>query len=196
MLFAHILRGNKVDSPSNGITKRGMPIGFYSSQWLANLLLTPLDNMIKANGIKYYYRYNDDILLFCSNKRKLKKVIGLIESFLQSISLSVKRPPQIHCFSKVPIRYIGAIIYPHKVILQEKVFLKACRSARRIGRKKRMTIYDARKMLSYSSKFSHYDTYKAYHEKLEANVPRKKCRVLISNYERRKRLCGISQTQT
>ena len=194
-LFALMLRANKVDSPTDGTIKRGMPIGFYNSQWFANILLTPLDHYVKSFGIKHYFRYNDDLLLFCSNKRKLKKVIIAIKEYLNKISLKLKNPPQIHRFSKVKIRYIGAIISPEKIILQEKVFLKACRSARRISRKGKITVYDARKMLSYAARFSHFDAHKAYIEKINSKVPKAKCRKIVSRHERRKNRCGINQVQ-
>ena len=98
-------------------------------------------------------------------------------------------------FSKVKIRYIGAIISPEKIILQEKVFLKACRSARRISRKGKITVYDARKMLSYAARFSHFDAHKAYIEKINSKVPKAKCRKIVSRHERRKNRCGINQVQ-
>ena len=74
-LFAHILRGNKIIKQDGTVIKRGAPIGLYTSPWLANTLLTPLDNVIKAEGVPYYIRYNDDMLLFHSNKRKLKRIV-------------------------------------------------------------------------------------------------------------------------
>lgn len=184
-LYAKILKANKVKSPSDGLIKRGMPIGFYSSQWLANVLLTPIDNLIKSLGVKHYFRYNDDLLIFSPNKRALKKIIAEIFKAINSLGLKIKRPPQIHRFSKVPIRYIGAIIYPHKIILQEKVFIRACRVARRIKNKGYITVYDARRILAYSARFSHYNMYNAYKVKIASSITKKRCKQIIKKGVRR-----------
>lgn len=192
MLLARILRANKI-CVSGEYIKRGTPIGFYTSPWFANILLTPLDNIIKED-IKYYVRYNDDMLLFSSNKRKLKKVIGRIIEYLAKIKLSVKAVPQIHMVSKVKISYIGATISREKIVLKPKVFLKSVRTARRIKKKGHITIYDAQKLVSYGGRFRHYDTHGAFIKYIENLVPHSKCRRIIS--ERSKRKCGLSQVQT
>lgn len=191
-LLARILRANKIHI-GNEYIKRGTPIGFYTSPWFANILLTPLDNIIKEN-IKYYVRYNDDMLLFSSNKRKLKQAINRIIDYLKSIKLSVKSIPQIHMSSKVKISYIGATISRGKIVLKPKVFLKAVRTARRIKRKGHITVYDAQKIVSYGGKFRHYDTHRAFIKYIENLVPHSKCRRIIS--ERSKRKCGLSQVLT
>ena len=60
-------------------TEQGLPLGFYTSQWLANFYLQPLDHYIKERilvdcgcntartgryGAVYYYRYMDKFILF------------------------------------------------------------------------------------------------------------------------------------
>lgn len=182
-LFARILRANKVQRNSE-IVKRGVPIGFFTSPWMANVLLTPLDNLIKQN-VKYYVRYNDDMLLFSSNKRKLKRTASEIESYLHSIGLKLKAAPQIHLFDKNKIRYIGATISRGKMVLVPKIFLKAKRTAKRISIKERMTAYDAKRLLSYAGRFKHLDTRNAYYKYI-AVVSVRKCRAIISRQARRK----------
>lgn len=45
--------------------KRGIPIGTPFGHWFANIMLTPVDFVIKhIFKIKYYFRYMDDMLLF------------------------------------------------------------------------------------------------------------------------------------
>ena len=42
----------------------GLPIGFYTSGWLANWLLNEMDHVIKERlGAVYYIRYADDIMI-------------------------------------------------------------------------------------------------------------------------------------
>ena len=183
MILVYILRANKVKI-GNEIKKRGTPIGFYTSPWFANVLLTPLDYIIKED-IKYYVRYNDNMLLFSSNKRKLRKTIQRIILYLQKIGLQVKAPPQIHCFNKVKINYIGATISRDKVVLKPNVFLRAKRAANRISKKNTITIYDAQRMISYAGRFRHYNVYKAYMKYIESKVRHKVCRKIISERSKR-----------
>lgn len=179
-LFARVLRANKIARPDEEIIKRGTPIGLYTSPWFANLLLTALDNLIKASGVKYYIRYNDDMLLFHSNKRKLKKVLNMAEVYINSLGLRLKRPYQIHMLSKVKICYIGASISRDKIILKDKVFLRARRTAARIAKKPRATMYDAHKITSYAGRFRHFDTYKAFRRYISSKVGIKLMRKIIS----------------
>ena len=185
VLFARILRANKITRPDGEVIKRGTPIGLYTSPWFANLLLTALDNVIKASGVKYYIRYNDDMLLFYSNKRKLKKVLVAVEAYINSLGLCLKRPYQIHALSKVKLNYIGATISREKIVLKDKVFLRARRTAARIARKPRATIYDAHKMTSYAGRFRHFDTYQAFRRYISSKVDIGLMRKIISKGDKK-----------
>lgn len=69
----------------------GLPLGNYTSSWLANIMLTGLDRMIRAHpATKYYIRYVDDICIFGPNKRKLHRLHDAVNEYLASINLSVK----------------------------------------------------------------------------------------------------------
>lgn len=185
MLFARILRANKIVRPDGSRIKRGTPIGLYTSPWFANILLTSLDNLIKYSGAKYYIRYNDDMLLFHSNKRKLRKILELAEQHINSLGLVLKRPWQIHMLSKVKIGFIGATISQEKIVLKDKVFLRAKRTATRIAKKDKITTYDAHKMLSYGGRFSHFDTYYAFQKYISSFTNMKLMRVIVSKGDRK-----------
>ena len=185
VLFARILRANKITRPDGEIIKRGTPIGLYTSPWFANLLLTALDNLIKASGVKYYIRYNDDMLLFHSNKRKLKKILVTVKGYINSLGLRLKRPYQIHALSKVKLNYIGATISREKIVLKDKVFLRARRTAARIAKKDKITTYDAHKMLSYGGRFSHFDTYQAFQKYISSKINMKLMRVIVSKGDKK-----------
>lgn len=190
LLFARILRSNKIIRPDGETIKRGTPIGLYTSPWFANILLTPLDHKIKAAGVPYYVRYNDDMLLFHSNKRKLKRIVNMIREHLAGLHLSLKRCPQIHRFSKVSIRYIGATIKPDRITLAPKVFLKTTRVIRRISKKEKITSYDASRAVSYSGRFKHFDAAAAREKYITNVVNLKACKKIISAHQRRKNRCG------
>ena len=185
VLLARILRANKIVRPDGSRIKRGTPIGLYTSPWFANILLTSLDNLIKASGAKYYIRYNDDMLIFHANKRKLKKILGLAEQHINSLGLVLKRPWQIHMLSKVKIGFIGATISQEKIVLKDKVFLRAKRTATRIAKKDKITTYDAHKMLSYGGRFSHFDTYHSFQKYISSKINMKLMRVIVSKGDRK-----------
>src|SRR5690625_7569319 len=51
----------------------GLPIGNYLSQCLSNLYLTYFDHWIKqVVGVKYYYRYADDMVILLDSKEELR----------------------------------------------------------------------------------------------------------------------------
>lgn len=186
LLFARILRANKVIKADGTTAKRGAPIGLFTSPWFANILLTALDNKIKASGVKYYIRYNDDMLLFHANKRKLKRVLDMAEAYIKSLGLVLKRPYQIHQLSKVKISYIGATISSDNIVLKDKIFLRARRAVGRIARKNKATIYDAYKIISYSGRFRHFDAYIAFRKYISDKVSIRIMRKIISKGDKKK----------
>lgn len=78
------------------IVKDGVRIGSYTSQWFANTVLQPLDQMIRNSGLcAHYVRYMDNLTVFGPNKRKLKKLRLLVEKWLTEHQLELKGDWQI-----------------------------------------------------------------------------------------------------
>lgn len=78
------------------IIKDGVLIGAYTSQWFANTVLQPLDRLIRESGLcKHYTRYMDNLTIFGSNKRKLRKLRVLVEEWLNVHQLRLKTDWQI-----------------------------------------------------------------------------------------------------
>jgi hypothetical protein len=48
----------------------GISIGYSTSQWICNFVLTPLDRQVKGD-CQFYVRYIDDIVIFSRNKKHL-----------------------------------------------------------------------------------------------------------------------------
>lgn len=79
------------------ITKGGILIGAYTSQWFANTMLQPMDQMIRQNkACKHYCRYMDNLTIFGSNKRKLHRLRAEIEKWLICHGLELKGDWQIY----------------------------------------------------------------------------------------------------
>lgn len=62
----------------------GLPIGNYTSQFLAVFYLNDLDHYIKEKlGCKYYIRYMDDGIIIDSNKERLKDILKILETIIK-----------------------------------------------------------------------------------------------------------------
>lgn len=76
--------------------KPGLPIGNYTSPWLAEFFLQPLDYRIKQkHHIRYYVRYADDLVLVDNNKRKLRKALYDICDFVHELGMNIKHDYQL-----------------------------------------------------------------------------------------------------
>ena len=190
-LFSRILRSNKGISIDGEIKLKGIPIGLYTSQWFANLVLTPLDDLIKEGNKKvvpYYIRYNDDMLLIGPNKRKLLEVAHMIEHYLKGIGLQLKYEIQVHQTSKNKINFVGTQIDFIKRIVRMygKTFLKTRRFFLRMLRTmevRPLVVREARRLLVYLGRARHYDMYTFVQFMCEH---KQELRKIVSRYDRRR----------
>lgn len=79
---------------------KGLPLGFYTSQWLSGWYLKPLDHFIKEElHADYYIRYMDDMVILGSNKKKLHRIRKEISSYLnRELGLTLKDNWQVFLF--------------------------------------------------------------------------------------------------
>ena len=78
----------------------GLPLGFYTSQWLSNFMLQPLDHFIKEQlKAVHYIRYMDDMVVFGKNKKELHRMQQEIERYLrEKFNLQMKGNWQVFRF--------------------------------------------------------------------------------------------------
>ena len=137
---------------------------------MGNLILDRLDHYIKDDlKIKKFIRYNDDIIIIESNKRKLSKVAKNIKDFTKNnLNLNIK-PYYIHRFSYKsgnkyrgkPLDALGFKFYINKTIIRKKVFKRIRLSCLRYNYKKR-TLYKARSTISGYGWMKHTNSQKSY----------------------------------
>lgn len=61
---------------------QGVPIGNYLSQYFANFYLSYFDHWIKeTKGVKYYFRYADDLVILSNDKAYLHGLLSEIRNF-------------------------------------------------------------------------------------------------------------------
>jgi RNA-directed DNA polymerase len=66
-----------------GDGEKGLPIGSLTSQWLANLYLTPLDRHLRSLPVaRGQVRYMDDVLVFGAGREDLREVRREMRRFL------------------------------------------------------------------------------------------------------------------
>ena len=84
------------------VTDKGIPLGFYTSQWIANWYLSDLDHYIKEQlRAKHYYRYMDDMVIFGANKKELHDMRAKIKGELHKLGLEMKDNWQVFRFDYI-----------------------------------------------------------------------------------------------
>ena len=179
--------------------KKGIPLGFYISQWLANYILEPLDRMVTEElGIDKFMRYMDDMPLFASNKKTLHKAIVAIMQMLgRRFRLKLKRTYQVCKFyyqkgKRIigrPLDFMGFVFYRGKTIIRESIMLSATRLAAKMNRAKEENRGYFQKhieaMLSYMGWFTCTDTYECYERRIKPYVNIGRLKKIISKLKRR-----------
>ncbi len=102
-------KGDNLFSPIEN--KVGLPIGNLTSQFFANIYLTPLDYFIKEElKIKKYLRYMDDFVLFHNDKSYLKSCLVKIKKFLKEYKLNLHSNKTQIKPTKETVPFLGFLI--------------------------------------------------------------------------------------
>ncbi len=117
--------------------EKGLAIGYYVCQWLANYYLETLDHyIIKLPGVKYMVRYMDDIVMFGPNKKQLHRARKQIEMFLmEKLGLRMKGNWQVFPLKARPLDFVGYKFSRSHTTLRRRNFLRFARQCRRAQRK-------------------------------------------------------------
>ncbi len=147
------------------IQEKGLPLGTYTSQWLANFYLQDLDHYIKEKlNASYYYRYADDLVILGSNKRKLKKTKDAIMEFLKYQALTIKDTWRIFKVDeKNDIDFVGYRFFRKKISIRKRIFknIRRCliRIRWKIDNHKRVISHEIRRLASYYGYIKNSDSY-------------------------------------
>lgn len=115
----------------------GISIGLRSSQGLGNLFLSSLDHYLKDKcGLKYYYRYCDDIVVLGKAKSELWKVHELIHRKIEQLGLEVKQNERIFPVTE-GIDFLGYVIRPDYVRLRKRIKQNFARQLHKVQSKRR-----------------------------------------------------------
>lgn len=115
----------------------GLSIGLRSSQCYGNIILSCMDHYFKdVLGVKYYYRYCDDIVILSSSKRRLWILRDIMHSEVAKLSLEIK-PSEIVRPIGEGIDFLGFVYDGKKARLRKRTKQKAARRLAKVRRRKR-----------------------------------------------------------
>lgn len=118
-------------------TGTGVPVGNYLSQFFANLYLSELDHLLKESyGVKYYYRYADDIVLLSDDKAKLHGWLVAINDYLNNRrKLSMKGNYQVFPVESRGIDFVGYVTYHTHALARKRNKKTLCRKVAKLRKR-------------------------------------------------------------
>lgn len=89
----------------------GLPIGNYLSQFFANYYLSFFDHWLKeVKGVRYYFRYADDLVILGDSKAVLHALLEDIKEYLAvNLALDVKPNHQVFPVEARGIDFVGYV---------------------------------------------------------------------------------------
>lgn len=109
----------------------GLPIGNYISQYLGNIYLMYLDQLIKSLPIVVgYFRYCDDIIVFSNSKDNIKEICAIITKYLESeLKLSAKNNVQYFNLNKRHLDFVGYVFISNGKVRLRSSIIKRMKNA-------------------------------------------------------------------
>ena len=121
----------------------GVPIGNYTSQHFANFALSGFDHWIKEElGVRYYFRYCDDMVLLAPDKTALHQLRRRIAAYLdKTLKLQVKNNWQVFPVASRGIDFLGYRFF-HGYTLVRKSIVTRFKRRHRLGSRCSMAAYN------------------------------------------------------
>ena len=108
-----------------------LPLGNYTSGWFQNLVMWPMDRMIRQQeAAAYYLRYVDDFIVLGPNKRKLRGLVEMVQKVLATIGLKLKENWQIFPVDDRGIDMLGYRFYRKHTLMRKRNILALMRTLR------------------------------------------------------------------
>jgi len=170
------------------ITKNGIQIGAYCSQWFANTFLQELDQLIRNLGATRSIRYMDNFTVFTKNKKDATIILEATKQWLKEHKLSMKNNWQKFNAS---IRMPNALGYRFGrgyTLLRKKNLLRLNHCLKRFYRRyesgKFITTRFAQGLISRLGMLRHCSSVNIYYRFVKPKV-QKKLKDIVRNYYRK-----------
>jgi len=100
----------------------GLPIGSFLSQIWGNLVISPIDWFIKQDlGLKGYYRYCDDLVIFGDSKDELHEIREVVSSHISELHLNVKDSWVLHSVEDNGLDFCGYVFKKSGTRVRSKI---------------------------------------------------------------------------
>ena len=170
---------------------QGLPLGNYTSPWLANFYLIGMDDyVLQELKPDHYLRYMDNIYLFATSKRKLHTMVQLLMSWLASErKLRLKENWQIYRFEKDgkgrAINALGFVIHEDRVTVRKSILKRMRRKAKDIEKHwrktKEISVHDSCSIVSRFGYAKNADIHNYVKKHIYASVDIEACKKIIAN---------------
>ncbi len=115
----------------------GLSIGLRSSQCYGNIILSAVDHYFKdVLGVKYYYRYCDDIVILASTKKELWKLRDIMHRKINELKLEIKPDEMVRPITE-GIDFLGFVYDGNKARLRKRTKQKAARRLKKVMSRRR-----------------------------------------------------------
>lgn len=100
----------------------GIAIGNRVSPMFANMVLSPIDHIMKERyHCHYYVRYMDDIVILGYSKPWLHKMRNVLDEELKKIGLTIKDNWQVYPIDSRGIQFVGYRLYTTHTLVRKNV---------------------------------------------------------------------------
>lgn len=178
--------------------EKGLPLGYYTSQWFANFYLSDFDHYIReVLGAERYMRYMDDMVVLSTSKEELHRILNGAKEYLKSnLNLDLKDNwqifPMLHDMQDDGGRaldYMGFKFYRNHTTLRKSILKRARAKANRIDKKRRegkpVTFKDATSIVSRVGWLSSVDAYNYYLKYIKPKVIIRDMKHKVSKHQRK-----------
>lgn len=154
----------------------GIPIGNYLSQYDGNFNLSVLDHWLKeVKGVKYYYRYMDDMVILGSSKEELHQLRKDIEEFLaKNLQQVLKDNWQVFPTKVRGIDFVGYRFFGEYTLLRKSTCIRLKKKMLEISKKRENNIEPTYSewcsFNSYKGLLTHCDSYRLFQKYVAPNV--------------------------
>jgi hypothetical protein len=154
----------------------GIPIGNYVSQYDGNFNLSALDHWLKEEkGIKYYFRYMDDMVILSGSKEELHKLKREIDDFLaQNLKQVVKHNWQVFPSKVRGIDFVCYRFFGEYTLLRKSTCKTFKKKMLAISKKRENnmspTYSEWCSFNSYMGWLKHCDSYRLFQKYVQPNV--------------------------
>lgn len=115
---------------------KGIPIGSYLSQYLANFYLAYFDHWLKEKmGVKYVIRYMDDVVILHHSKKFLHWLRVKMQEYLADLKLSLKKNWQVFPTGVRGVDFVGYRFFFGFKLLRKKTCIRFKRAMVKIKEK-------------------------------------------------------------